>query len=585
MRLRAGLHRFILLTFLGTSSAASQVQLTNAFPFLSFTHPLYVTHAGDGTNRVFVVQQDGLIKVFPNDTAVTSATTFLNITAKLSSTLGEQGLLGLAFHPEYESNGYFYVNYTASNPLRTVIARYSVRSDDPNRADSLSEFVILTINQPFTTHNGGMLLFGSDGYLYVGMGDGGSAGDPQNNAQNLQSLLGKILRIDVDTTTIGRNYGIPPDNPFAGNPSAGREELYAWGFRNPWRFMEDVESSLLLVADVGQNSWEEIDDLTIGLNYGWRCYEGNAPYNTSGCGPASNYTFPVKVYSHSGGNCSITGGYIYRGYRRPELTGAYIYADYCTGQTWLLRYEGGQILADSLLIDAPFPISSFGVDQDEELYICNYNGNIQRFVGPPLSGIPCSDITQFQSRCRPGGLIQARVIMANSAHAGESIEISIDQVPHSVVISPSGRAVFSMSGFSPGSHTVELTDPPGCFPPVNVVCPAGLEKAGEDEWADDLEDITGILLATALLENYPDPFNPQTTIRYVLSDNVHVMLRVYNMLGQQVRTLVDEYQDAGYKEVVWDGRDDLGQVVASGIYVYRLTAGRFSGTKSMLMMK
>jgi hypothetical protein len=366
---------------LGGLNAGAQVQLTNAFPALEFTRPLLVTHAGDGSGRIFVVQQDGLIQVFPNDSAAATSTIFLNITDKLSSTVGEQGLLGLAFHPDYENNGYFYINYTAPSPLRTVVARYSVSTTDPNRADSLSEFVLLTVNQPYTNHNGGMVLFGTDGYLYVGMGDGGSAGDPQNNAQNLQSLLGKMLRIDVDTTTGGRNYAIPPTNPFYGNPTAGREELYAWGFRNPWRFSEDSTSGLFLVGDVGQNAWEEIDDLKVGENYGWRCYEGNGPYNTTGCLPMSEFTFPIKVYPHSGGDCSITGGYIYRGYRRPELTGAYIYGDYCTGRIWLLRYENGQVTADSLLINAPFALSSFGTDQDGELYICNYGGNIQRFVG------------------------------------------------------------------------------------------------------------------------------------------------------------------------------------------------------------
>jgi len=277
LRLSAGV--FLILFCMVWESAVGQVQLTNAFPSLTFTRPILLTHAGDGTNRVFVAQQDGYIRVFANDSAAGSALTFLDINDKLSSTTGEEGLLGLAFHPDYATNGFFYVNYTAPGPLRTVVARYKVMGGDPNKADSLSEQIIIEINQPYSNHNGGMILFGQDGYLYIGMGDGGSGGDPQNHGQNLQSLLGKMLRLDIDTTM---SYRIPPTNPFFGNPTAGQEEIYAWGLRNPWRFSEDTTSGLMLVGDVGQGAWEEIDDMQNGLNYGWRCYEGHAPYNTSG---------------------------------------------------------------------------------------------------------------------------------------------------------------------------------------------------------------------------------------------------------------------------------------------------------------
>ena len=225
-----------LLLCISQSSFSQPIQLVNAFPNLTFTQPLFLTHSNDGTNRVFVVQRNGLIKVFPNDTTTTSATTFLDVSPKVISSNGEQGLLGLAFHLDYATNGYFYVNYTAPSPTRTVVARYSVSPADPNKADSLSEFVIVEINQPFPNHNGGMILFGTNGYFYIGMGDGGSGGDPQNNAQNTQSLLGKMLRIDIDTTDGVSNYAIPPTNPFFGNPMAGRKEIFCLGLRNPWRF-------------------------------------------------------------------------------------------------------------------------------------------------------------------------------------------------------------------------------------------------------------------------------------------------------------------------------------------------------------
>ena len=604
--LKCFLLAFLSPLILGESDASAQVQLTNAFPALTFTRPIFLTHAEDGTGRVFVVQQDGIIRVFPNDSAVTTSTVFLNITNKLSSTTGEEGLLGLAFHPDYENNGYFYVNYTAPGPLRTVVARYSVRSNDPNKADSLSELVILTVNQPFSNHNGGMLLFGLDRYLYIGLGDGGSAGDPQNHGQNLQSLLGKILRIDIDTTVGPQNYGIPPTNPFAGDPLSGREELYAWGYRNPWRFSLDESTGMFYVGDVGQGSWEEIDVLELGLNYGWRCYEGNAPYNTSGCGPITNYTFPIKVYSHSSSNCSVTGGYVYRGYRRPELTGAYIYGDYCTGRTWMLRYENGQVTADSLLIDAPFSISSFGKDQDGELYICNYGGNIQRFVGSPLApSIPCDSIDQFQARCQSGGTIQARIVLRNSTqYAGEEVVMDIDGTNYPLTVVTNGmhsKAQVQLTGQSLGDHSVALVSPAGCFDPVTITCATAPARLDEEwMWVYDLvEDDEmvfegeGLALdtrvnaptATELLDNYPDPFNPSTTIRYALGQDAHVSLRIYNMLGQLVATLVDQAEAAGYHQVVWDGSSESGEKVASGIYIYRLSAGHFVATKRMLLLK
>lgn len=361
--------------------AIAQVQLVNAFPNLTFSQPVFVTHANDGTNRIFVVQQTGQIRVFPNDSTVTSATTFLDLSSRISC-CGERGLLGLAFHPNYATNGYFYVNYTQAGNGRTIVARYRVNPGNPNQGDFNSELILLNIYQPFSNHNGGMVMFGLDGYLYIGMGDGGSGGDPGNRAQNLDSLLGKLLRIDVDVASGGNNYGIPPDNPYVGNPFGWREEIYASGLRNPWRFSQDPVTGEIWLGDVGQNEVEEIDLIGSGLNYGWRCYEGDSTYNLSGCGPPSLYTFPVKTYLHSLG-CSVTGGYIYRGYRRPDHVGRYIYGDYCSGRIWQFRYQGGVLTSDSLLVVAS-SISSFGVDQNGELYICNHAGSIWRFAGNPI---------------------------------------------------------------------------------------------------------------------------------------------------------------------------------------------------------
>jgi glucose/arabinose dehydrogenase len=381
----------ILLTVGWVSTACGQtVQLVNAFPSLSFRQPVFLTHSGDGTDRMFVVQQNGLIKVFSNDSTVASASTFLDISKKLSASDGEEGLLGLAFDPHFAENGYFYIDYTAPNPLHTVVARFHLSPGDPDRADSLSEFTVLTVNQPYTNHNGGMLVFGADGYLYIGLGDGGSGGDPQGNAQNRARLLGKILRIDVSDTTATMHYRIPADNPFAGNSSGYREEIWAYGLRNPWRFSFDESTGRLWVGDVGQDAREEVDIVEKGKNYGWNIMEGTACYNPpSGCDTAG-LTMPIKDYDHSLGE-AITGGYVYHGARRADLDGAYIYADYGSGRIWMLRWENGHLTADTQLLDSPYAISSFGVDQDNELYILSYdpsaNTSIYRFARVSL-GVP-----------------------------------------------------------------------------------------------------------------------------------------------------------------------------------------------------
>ena len=373
----------MIVIALGAMEAPAQkVSLVNAFPSLTFPQPVFLTHATDGSDRVFVLQQPGQIMVLPNDSAATSAKVFLTIAGKLSNPGGEEGLLGLAFHPDFAVNGYFYVNYTAPNPLRTVVARFKVQQNNPDKADSLSEFKIIEIAQPFNNHNGGMIDFGPDGYLYVGMGDGGSANDPDSNGQKRTVLLAKMLRIDVNDTTALTHYRIPPDNPYAGNTQGWREEIWAYGLRNPWRWSFDKPTGVLWVGDVGQGSREEVDILVKGGNYGWRIMEGSICRPGGGTCDTTGLIKPVKEYDHSVGN-SITGGYVYRGYRRPDLTGAYIYADYGSGKIWMLRYDAGSLTADSLLLDAPFSVSSFGMDREGELYIVSYSGaaGIYRLAG------------------------------------------------------------------------------------------------------------------------------------------------------------------------------------------------------------
>jgi len=368
----------ILCISLNCFAQNPDIAIQNAFPALTFDFPVALTHAGDNTDRIFLVSLYGRIYVFPNDSNVTASQkkTFLDI-QNLARYDGEMGLLGLAFHPDYASNGYFYVNYNNVDNGKTTISRFSRSAGDPDKADSLSELKILEIYQPYDNHKGGQMIFGADGYLYIGMGDGGNQGDPGNRAQNPDSLLGKILRIDVNNTAGLLNYAIPPDNPYA--ISGGAKEVYALGFRNPWRFSQDAATGIIYVGDVGQNNFEEVNILQNGKNYGWRITEGFSCYNPpSGC-DTTGITMPVKVYNHSGGNCSIIGGYVYHGQRRPELTGAYIYGDYCSGKIFMMRYNNGVVSQDSMLADTPNLILSFGTDRNNELYCLAQNGIIYRF--------------------------------------------------------------------------------------------------------------------------------------------------------------------------------------------------------------
>lgn len=357
-----------------SDAQTSTIRLRNAFPRLHFANPVDFQHAGDGTNRVFVVEQQGIIRVFENSSAADSARVFLDIRDRVVDG-GEQGLLGLAFHPNYEENGFFYVNYTTPDPLRTVIARFSVNPSNQNRADTSSQFVLLEFNQPFSNHNGGQLAFGPDGFLYIAVGDGGSGGDPNNNGQRLNTLLGKILRIDVNGAP---PYSIPSDNPFANATADERREIYAFGLRNPWRFSFDPANGWLWAGDVGQNAWEEIDIIERGRNYGWRLMEGRHCYNPRSNCDTTGLTLPIWEYGRDLG-VSVTGGHVYRGVRVSELVGEYVYGDFGSGNIWGLRYDGQAPASNRLLLKSGLSIASFGVDAANELYICAFDGSIYTF--------------------------------------------------------------------------------------------------------------------------------------------------------------------------------------------------------------
>jgi len=334
--------------------------------------PVYITHAGDGSGRLFIVEQGGVIRIFKNGSLLT--TPFLNITSRVISG-GEQGLLSVAFHPNYETNGRFFVNYTAPGggaAGQSIIAEYRVSAANPDVADN-TERVLLAIPDPFSNHNGGLNKFGPDGFLYIGLGDGGSGGDPQNNGQRLDTLFGKVLRINVDGA---QPYAIPSDNPFVGTTGA-RGEVWAYGLRNPWRFSFDPCNNRLFLADVGQNAWEEVDLIQRGGNYGWRIMEGPVCFNPpSGCS-TTGLQMPIGSYDHGQG-CSVTGGYVYRGTASPILIGRYLFADYCSGRLWELRETGPNVWAMRQLAQTGLTISSFGEGEDRELYIVHHAGSIYR---------------------------------------------------------------------------------------------------------------------------------------------------------------------------------------------------------------
>ena len=644
-----------ILIIMGKNTEA-QFTMQQTFPNLTFSSPVDLQYAPDGTDRIFIVEQSGIIKVFENNINTTTVKTFLNITDRVISG-GETGLLGLAFHPDYANNGYFYVDYTTPNPLRTHVSRFQVTSN-PDSADKNSELVLLEVAQPFSNHNGGRTTFGPDGYLYIGFGDGGSGGDPNDNAQNRSVLLGKILRIDVNNPSGLLNYGIPPDNPFVGNTQGWREEIYSYGMRNPWRFSFDPVTGWLWCGDVGQNTWEEIDTITNGGNYGWRCYEGNHPYNLTNCNDTT-YLFPLWEYDHTGGNCSITGGYIYRGMRKPELTGNYIYGDYCSGKIWSLNYSGGTV-SNTQISTAPSSILSFGVDMNNEFYILGSNGKIYEYqpvitaptnlqagsenpgtvdltwndnsnneTGFRIQRKDSTDIftdvgtvsageTSFPDNVSDVTTYTYRVIAYNDSAVSDysnEAEIMITQVPVELI---------SFSGPVSGDKvllnwtTATEQNNKGFyversfgedFAPITFIRGHGTTtQKNSYSYTDNLinDNYKGMILyrlkqvdfngsykysGTVMVsldiktrgylldQNFPNPFNPSTKIKFNIPEQSKVKLQIINMLGEVVKNLTEEDLPQGVYEKSWNASG-----YASGIYYIRMSAQSEVSDKSYLQV-
>ncbi len=396
-----------------------------------FTKPVMIANAGDGSKRLFVVEQTGKIKVVKNGTVL--AQPFLDLTGQVSGG-GEQGLLGLAFHPQYQTNGFFFVHYTDTVDVgNTVVARFRVSTGNPDTADPASKKQILYVKQPYANHNGGSLVFGPEGYLYIGLGDGGSGGDPLNNAQSLGVLLGKVLRIDINTTA---PYLIPLSNPYIGT-SGARGEIWDWGLRNPWKFSFDRSTGDLWIGDVGQNQWEEIDfaaaGSTAGLNFGWRCLEGKHAY--SAAAPCNSPTYlagltpPVAEYSHSEG-VSVTGGYVYRGSLFPDLYGRYFYADFGSGKIWSLQPASSQLPVFSApvleLSNTGMNISSFGEDEAGEIYVTDYfGGTIRRLesVNGPAPNLSHSTIATATPTADPLGTVAFTITLMNTGAAANGLSL------------------------------------------------------------------------------------------------------------------------------------------------------------------
>ena len=377
---------FALFALLALPASAQTIVYEDAFPGVSFSTPVELAVAPGQPDRVYVVQQGGFgggSEIRTVELGSTAVTTFADLDDRVTGG-GEMGLLGLAFHPDYEANGLFYVNYTADGPRRTVVSEFQRSAADPLQADLASERIVMQVNQPFSNHNAGKIAFGPDGYLYVTMGDGGSGGDPQNNGQNPSTLLGSLLRIDVDDTATG-SYGVPADNPFVGQ-SGFRPEIYAYGLRNPWKFSFDSATGDLWLADVGQGEWEEVNIVQSGDNLGWRQVEGPECY-INGC-DLSAFDAPVFSYPHNNsdnGGFSVTGGIVYRGALVPGLVGKYLYADFVNPRLWVLTETATGGYASELLTTSISNIASINEGPGGEAFVLSYGGTIYRINQDPLS--------------------------------------------------------------------------------------------------------------------------------------------------------------------------------------------------------
>ena len=559
---------FIQGLFAGdTTYATPKIQLVQ-FGSANFSRVSDISHCGDG--RLFITEQTGRIWIL-DAAGIKSTIPYLNITNRVNSGGNEQGLLGLTFHPDYANNGKFYLNYTSgSGNGKTVIANYLV-STHPDSAQNLSETVILQYTQPFSNHNGGDINFGPDGYLYIASGDGGSAGDPNNNGQKKNTFLGKLLRIDVNN---GSPYSVPSSNPFVGN-SSYNPEIWALGLRNPWRFSFDRITGDMWIGDVGQNVWEEINyqeaGFAGGANYGWRCYEGNHNHNTTNCQPMSAYDAPIYEYNHSSGACSVTGGYVYRGLTYKGLQGWYIATDYCNGVGHLIKKNGSTLLSIKQTGMASGNITTFGENKDGELFAsvsdkiykvtdaCN-GFFIAKTIIPTCSGSNDGVIslsvnggqgtktyswsngaTTQNISGLTGGLYRLTITDGQGCQIVDSITvpeitpttpiISFDPLTNTITSTPAEAYQWFLNGnpigdnqqtitvSESGSYSVQTTDVTGC---VAISEPVSVVVSGIDQ---------NIVSALSI---FPNPSKGVFTIRFASKKAYFSTIQVVDILGQEV---------------------------------------------------
>ncbi|MBK9257047.1 MAG: PQQ-dependent sugar dehydrogenase [Saprospiraceae bacterium] len=442
---------FTLLLFLPFLLTGQDFQLIPVAQ--GFIRPVDISHAGD--ERLFITEKDGTIAIlYENGTK--SATPFLDIKNRVNALANERGLLGLAFHPDYKNNGYFYVHYT-NNSGNSTISRFKVSENNTEMADPTSELILMVVNQPFNNHNAGDLNFGPDGYLYIGMGDGGSGGDPGNRSQNPKDRLGKILRIDVDSDVLP--FGIPADNPFVNNADT-LQEIWSLGWRNPWRFSFDRLTGDMWVGDVGQSKWEEVNMEKAGnggQNYGWRCYEGMEVFNSAGCGPIGKYVFPVHVYPNRFDvGCSLTGGYVYRGTQNPTFYGKYIFTDFCTGIFWTLSNQNDGWVHEELADLDNQDYSSFGEDMHGELYVAGLaSGRIFRISDGVCSGFMEREIMINVTQPTCPGECNASILIE-----GDTTGLLVN-----------GQSSFVITGLCSGKYEVAFSDSNTCVRVLEVEVP------------------------------------------------------------------------------------------------------------------
>lgn len=503
-------------------------------PFASgLSLPVAITNAGD--SRLFVVEKNGTIRIITEDGQVLP-TPYLDIDARVNSVANERGLLGLAFHPDYANNGYFFVNYTNSGGA-TVVSRFSVSQNDQNQGDPDSELILLTIAQPFSNHNGGGVVFGPDNMLYIGTGDGGSGGDPENSGQTRITLLGKMLRINPNVEGDDPPYFIPADNPFAEDDFT-LDEIWALGLRNPWRYSFDRETGDLWIADVGQNAWEEINlqpaDSEGGENYGWRCYEGFAAFNFSGDCNMLAQTEPIWTYAHGGGFCraSITGGFVYRGSAFPGLVGYYIYADYCTGKIWSLISDGEGGWTNTELTDFNnSEITAFGEDINGELYMAAIGqGRVYRII-QDCSGAVAPTITVTD-------IIDLTATEGYASYQWFLDGVAIDDATES-----------TYTALASGNYSVETMDQEGCpgsSAPVSIVVTA-------------LEYFLGL----ERIQVSPNPFQDVFQLEIEASETANFTLSIRTIDGKLIYQSNEEVGPAYRKKVDLSGQ-------TPGIYLLSL---------------